>query len=106
MTSSKILGIKVLDFVKGDFTSQVQVSRETLANEVCADTVSIGDWVLVAFPGKRSVKHFVGNVISKCDALEEVYVKFLCYDADTRKFHWSFHEDETFSFDFSCVILG
>ena len=89
----------------------------------------IGDWVLVAFPGKWSEKHFVGNVISKCDALEEVYVKFLRYDADTGKFHWSLHDDEsyielkdvkgklappnqdqrqkyTFSFDFSCVILG
>lgn len=88
-----------------------------------------GDWILVAFPGKKTIKHFVGNVVNVYEEEKEVQVRFLRYDVETSKFHWPQKDDEclielkdvkgklsepnfdhrlkySFNFDFKGIILG
>lgn len=50
------------------------------------DTVEVGNWVLVSFKGKRSIRRFVGNIIGS-PSQETWTVKFARHISE-RKFKW------------------
>lgn len=79
---------KIFDFQTGELTDVNPVPNvECRATDFKIQDCNInnGDWVLVQFIGKKSQKHFVGQVLSS--STDDTFsVKFLRYNSRCEKF--------------------
>ena len=81
------------DFITGETEKITKIDDEIIADAVPDNTTfSVGEWVLVAFPGKKLVKYFVGQIVDTC-GLSVITVKFLRFDKDSKKFSWPEADD-------------
>ena len=65
--------------------------EEESDNDMIKQTVEVGDWVLVSFKGKRSIRRFVGNIIGS-PSHETWTIKF-ARNISEQKFKWPEKDD-------------